>query len=120
MSSLKPITLWAHATGPNPWKVAIVLEELGIPYETKFLEMPDMKGPEFTKINVNGRVPAIQDPNNGGFAIWESGAIIQYLVEKYDTEGKLSYKDGGNKKFEENQWLQFQMSGQGPYMGQGE
>jgi len=36
----KPITLWSHGTGPNPWKVAIVLEELGVSYETKFMDFP--------------------------------------------------------------------------------
>ena len=118
MASLKPIILHSHTSGPNPWKVAIILEELGIPYESKFHELPKLKEAEFTKINPNGRVPAIVDPNNGDFTLWESGAIIQYLVDEYDTQGKISYK-GGKERYLENQWLNFQMSGQGPYYGQG-
>ena len=51
----KPIILYNHGTGPNPWKVAIVLEELGIPYENKFLEFPEMKAEPYLSINPNGR-----------------------------------------------------------------
>lgn len=65
MSSVKPIVLYSHATGPNPWKVAIILEELKIPYETKFLEFPEMKQEPYESLNPNGRVPAIEDPNTG-------------------------------------------------------
>ncbi len=51
----QPITLYSHATGPNPWKVAIILEELGLKYESKFVEMADMKKAPFEKLNPNGR-----------------------------------------------------------------
>lgn len=61
--SMKPLTLHAHSTGPNPYKVAIVLEALKLPYEVKMWEFGDsengVKGPVFTKINENGRVPAL-------------------------------------------------------------
>jgi len=116
MSSLKPITLYSHATGPNPWKVAIVLEELKVPYTSKFMDMADLKKPPFEKINVNGRVPAIEDPNTG-ITLWESGAIIEYLVETYDPKATLTYTSSP-EKFHVKQWLYFQMSGQGPYFGQ--
>jgi glutathione S-transferase len=43
MSSLKPITLYAHASGPNPWKTAIILEELKLAYELKLMEFSDLK-----------------------------------------------------------------------------
>lgn len=117
MSSLKPITLYSHTKGPNPWKTVIILEELHLPYHTKFIEFPDMKKAPFaTEVNLNGRVPAITDPNTG-LTLWESGAINQYLVEKYDKTHSLSYTT-----FPEthlcNQWLHFQVSGQGPYYGQ--
>jgi glutathione S-transferase len=62
--SLKPITLYSHSSGPNAWKVAIILEELGLPFETKFLEFPEMKQDLFLSKNPNGRVPAIFDPNS--------------------------------------------------------
>ena len=61
----KPITLYGHASGPNPWKVAILLEELGLPYETVYLQFSDLKKEPFESKNPNGRVPAIEDPNTG-------------------------------------------------------
>lgn len=117
MASLKPITLYSHATGPNPWKVVIVFEELNIPYETKFLQFTELKQPAFEKININGRVPAIEDPNTG-ITLWESGAILEYLVETYDKEKTISFAAGTPEYFLAKQWLHFQMSGQGPYFGQ--
>lgn len=107
----------AIAQGPNPFKVAIILEELGIPYERVVVEMADMKKEPFEKINPNGRVPAIEDPNTG-ITLWESGAIIEYLIETYDKSNKLSYGDKSPEKFLTKQWLHFQVSGQGPYFGQ--
>ncbi len=120
MSSLKPLTLYSHAQGPNPKKVVMVLEELQLPYETIVIGNTDLKKPPFnTEISLNGRVPAIKDPNNNDFILWESGAILQYLVETYDTEEhKISYPGPGPEKFLCYQWLHFQMSGQGPYYGQ--
>lgn len=61
-------------------------------------------------------VPAIEDPNTG-FTIWESGAIIEYLVDEYDTTEKISYNSKA-EKYQLKQWLYFQVSGQGPYFGQ--
>lgn len=62
------------------------------------------------------RVPAIQDPNTN-LTLWESGAIVEYLVETYDKSNQLSY-DTTPEKFQLKQWLHFQVSGQGPYFGQ--
>lgn len=115
--SPKPILLWGHVTGSNPWKVVLLFEELGLPYEIKFLELSDTKKPEFLSINPNGRVPAIQDPNTG-IDIWESGAILEYLVDRYDKEHKISFEKSTPDFYYAQQWLHFQMSGQGPYFGQ--
>lgn len=79
--------------------------------------MGDLKKPPFEKLNPNGRVPAIEDPNTG-ITLWESGAIIEYLVETYDKSNSLTYTQSP-EKYEVKQWLHFQMSGQGPYFGQG-
>lgn len=78
--------------------------------------MEDVKGEAFTKLNPNGRVPAIHDPNSG-ITLWESGAIIEYLIETYDKDGKLSYSTSPEKYYQK-QYLHFQTSGQGPYYGQ--
>jgi glutathione S-transferase len=66
----KPIHLYSHATGPNPWKVVIFLEELGIPYETEFVDFANIKKEPFINVNPNGRVPAITDPNTN-VTLWE-------------------------------------------------
>jgi len=116
MSNLKPITLYSHASGPNSWKVAIVLEELGVPYENKFMSFPAMKQEPYTSINPNGRVPSIEDPNTG-IKLFESGAILQYIIETYDTTHKLSHASSP-EKYHSYSWLHFQTSGQGPYFGQ--
>ncbi|KAL8994187.1 MAG: hypothetical protein Q9188_007138 [Gyalolechia gomerana] len=59
---------------------------------------------------------AIKDPNEG-VVLWESCAIIRYLIEKYDKKNTLSY-DTVPEKYLLDQWLFFQASGQGPYYGQ--
>jgi len=55
-------TKYSTASGPYPWKVVIVLEELGIPYETEYVGMADIKKPPYEKINPNGRVPPSTTP----------------------------------------------------------
>ncbi|KAI0659285.1 glutathione S-transferase C-terminal-like protein [Cubamyces menziesii] len=118
-SSGKQFTLYGDVAGPNPLKVAIVLEELGLEYDVVSVDIfkNEHKGPEYTKLNPNGRLPTLVDHSNGDFTIWESGAILLYLAEKYDKEHKLSVADEGDK-FHLIQWLFFQASGQGPYFGQ--
>ncbi|KAL7266688.1 hypothetical protein RUND412_010758 [Rhizina undulata] len=91
----KPFTLFSHPGGPNPWKVAIILEQLGLEYHSEYLTFGvggDVKQEPYITINPNGRVPALIDHNNNDYAIFESGAIILYLVEKYDTEHKISFE----------------------------
>ena len=112
MSSIKPIKIYSHAAGPNPWKVVIIFNELGIPYESEF---PQAHVEPYISINPNGRFPAIEDPNTG-VTLWESGSVIDYIIETYDKEHKLSYGEFP-QKFEQNNWKHFQVSGQGPYFG---
>ncbi|KAG5926072.1 hypothetical protein E4U42_003684 [Claviceps africana] len=116
MSSLKPLILYSHAGGPNPWKVAIILEELGLPYEAKVLDFTAAKEEPFISLNPNGRLPGFEDPNTK-ISLWESGAIIDYLIDQYDTSHKLSYANSP-EKYQTRVWEHFQMSGQGPYFGQ--
>ena len=61
-----------------------IVHELGIPFEHVALEMKDLKGPEFLKINPNGKVPAMVD---GDFKLFESMAINLYLAAKYNKNG---------------------------------
>jgi glutathione S-transferase len=72
--------------GPNPVKVAMALEHLGLDYDCVPLEFGEGKGtvkdPEYTsKVNPNGRVPALIDHSNN-FTVFESAAILAYLAEK--------------------------------------
>jgi glutathione S-transferase len=66
------------------------------------------------KINPNGRIPAITD---GGQRVFESGAILLYLTDKYDTERKFSYDHGTSEYWEQMSWIMFQMGGVGPMQG---
>lgn len=64
----------------------------------------------------DSRVPAIEDPNTK-ITLWESGAIIEYLIDTYDKSHELTYTTFP-EKYQLKQWLYFQTSGQGPYFGQ--
>jgi GST-like protein len=104
---------------PNGVKVAIALEEMGIPYEahTVSLSDADVKSPEFLSLNPNNKIPAIIDPNGPDgvpVSLFESGAILIYLAEK---SGKLMGKTA-TEKARVVQWLMFQMGGLGPMLGQ--
>ncbi|EPT00878.1 hypothetical protein FOMPIDRAFT_85983 [Fomitopsis schrenkii] len=114
MSHGKQFTLYTPFVAPNGWKVAFVLAELGLDYEPKYLDFgkQEQKGPEHTNFNPNGRIPTLVDHGNNDYDIWESNAIMQYLVEKYDTEHKISVSNF-EEKFQQLQWLFFQSSGQG-------
>lgn len=109
------IELFTAAT-PNGWKASITLEELGLPYKVRRIDFDkrEQKEPSYLKINPNGRIPAIVDHDNGGFAVFESGALMIYLAEK---AGKLLPTDVKGRSLV-IQWLMFQMGGVGPMMGQ--
>ncbi|GJE97545.1 glutathione S-transferase [Phanerochaete sordida] len=119
MSHGKQFTLYTHKRGPNGWKVAIVLEELGLTYESIYFDFKqgEHKASEHTNYNPNGRIPTIIDHANADYVLWESDAILYYLVEHYDPLHRVSVSEAGDK-FHQLQWLFFQSSGQGPYFGQ--
>jgi len=104
------------APTPNGWKVSIMLEELGLPYTVRPINLLEgqQKEPWFLKINPNGRIPAIIDRDEDDFAVFESGAILIYLAEK---SGQL-LPSGWRPRSEVIQWLMFQMAGIGPMQGQ--
>jgi glutathione S-transferase len=122
MSSQPSITLYTAQT-PNGTKISIALEELGIPYTVKKVDLSTgvQKEPWFVAINPNGRIPAIADssfPDGKELHVFESGAILQYLVETYDHDHKISYPKGTREHWEVLQWLFFQNAGIGPMQGQ--
>ena len=120
-NSLRPLILHAHSTGPNPYKVAIALEALNLAYTVKLWDFSatsaGVKGPEFTAINPNGRVPALEDPNTV-VTSWESLACINYLLRVYDPSNKLGPKEDEQSRAEFDAWTSFLVSTLGPMMGQ--
>jgi len=100
----------------NGWKPLIFLHEGEIDYEMTAISFSkkEQKAPEYLKLNPNGRIPTIVDHGNDDFTVFESGAILWYLAEKY---GKF-LSDDPKLKSETLQWLMFQMAGVGPMMGQ--
>ncbi|KAI0545452.1 glutathione S-transferase [Xylaria curta] len=117
---MQPIKVYngRHGTGPNPWKVIIVLAELDLPYQIEWIDYSESKEEPYTLLNPNGRLPAMVDPNKG-VTLFESGAIINYIVDVYDKNCKLTYGDDRlAEKYQVQSWLMLQMSGQGPMFGQ--
>lgn len=114
--NIKPIRVWGKG-GPNPPKVAMILDELDVPHEFEPIKITEVKTPEYLAINPNGRLPTIHDPNTD-LTLWESGAILLYIIENYDKDHKLSFPPGSHEAQLARQWLFFQTTGQGPYYGQ--
>ncbi|MCL4065729.1 glutathione S-transferase N-terminal domain-containing protein [Pseudomonas sp. GX19020] len=113
-----PISLYFWPT-PNGHKIAIALEELGLPYEVKLINIGkgDQFAPDFLAIAPNNRIPAIVDPDGPDGApvsLFESGAILQYLARK---TGKL-YGSSERERIQVEEWLMWQMGGVGPMAGQ--
>ncbi len=106
-------------TTPNGRKVSVMLEELGLPYRVHPVNIgkDDQFKPDYLKINPNGKIPSIVDPDGPDrkpVAMMESGAILIYLADK---TGKLLAKSG-RARYAALQWLMFQMGGVGPMFGQ--
>ncbi|MDA0225358.1 MAG: glutathione S-transferase N-terminal domain-containing protein [Proteobacteria bacterium] len=105
---------------PNGWKVSILLEECGLPYTLKPVNIGrgEQFEPDFLAISPNNRMPAIvdHDPAGGGpsLAVFESGAILSYLAEK---TGRFLPTDL-RARSATLQWLMWQMGGLGPMAGQ--
>ncbi|WP_310474373.1 glutathione S-transferase N-terminal domain-containing protein [Sandarakinorhabdus sp.] len=101
------------APTPDGYKVSIALEELGLAYQVRTLDLAkgEQKQADFLKLNPNGKVPALIDD---GFAVMESGAIMVWLAEK---SGQLLPAEP-RARSEVLQWLMLQVGGLGPMMGQ--
>lgn len=115
MATEKEILLYTAST-MNGWKPVIFLEEAGVDYDLIHIDFSknEQKSPAYMELNPNGRIPTIVDRSNDDFTVFESGAILWYLAEKYQ---KFLPQDP-KRKSETLQWLMFQMAGIGPMMGQ--
>jgi GST-like protein len=100
------------AATPNGRKVSIALEELGLAYETRAWDIgsDEQKSDEFLALNPNHKIPVLEDD---GIVVWESGAILLHLAEKY---GKLLPPDPA-RRIEAIQYAFFQTGGLGPNLG---
>ena len=109
------IHLYTSAT-MNGWKPLIFLEEAEVAYDLTPIDFAkrEQKSDWYTKLNPNGRIPTIVDRSADDFVVFESGAILWYLAEKY---GRFLPADGKGRS-QALQWLMFQMGGVGPMMGQ--
>ncbi|MGI6851595.1 glutathione S-transferase N-terminal domain-containing protein [Mesorhizobium sp. 1B3] len=117
-TQVKPIELYYWPT-PNGWKITIMLEELGVPYEVRYVNIGrgEQFEPSFLKISPNNRMPAIIDPEGPGgepISVFESGAILQYLGRKF---GRF-YPTDERARVAVDEWLFWQMGGLGPMAGQ--
>jgi GSH-dependent disulfide-bond oxidoreductase len=113
-----PIELYYWPT-PNGWKISIMLEECGLPYVVHPIDISrgEQLAAEFLAISPNNRIPAIVDPAGPGgrpIAVFESGAILQYLGRK---TGKFYPRDE-RVRVAVDAWLFWQVGGLGPMAGQ--
>ncbi|WP_395623659.1 glutathione S-transferase N-terminal domain-containing protein [Sphingomonas daechungensis] len=104
---------------PNGRKVAILLEEVALPYEVHRIDFSknEQFRPEFLAVSPNNKIPAIVDragPGGKRLALFESGAILFYLSEK---TGRFMPSDAAGRA-SVHQWLMWQMGGIGPMFGQ--
>jgi GST-like protein len=114
----RPIDLYYWPT-PNGWKISIMLEECGLPYNVIPVNIAkgDQFKPAFLKISPNNRMPAIVDPDGPDgrpISVFESGAILQYLGRK---TGKF-YPAGVRARVAVDEWLFWQMANLGPKAGE--
>ena len=115
---MAPIDLFVWPT-PNGYKISIMLEEIGLPYEVHPIDITagDQFKPEFLKISPNNKMPAIVDPDGPDgqpISIFESGAILMYLAEKTGQFWPADMR----RRYKVIEWLMFQMGGFGPLLGQ--
>lgn len=115
MASRPDIHLYTAST-MNGWKPLMFLEEAGVPFELTAIDFAqkEQKSDWYLALNPNGRIPTIVDRGNDDFVVFESGAILWYLAEKYDVFLPRDAK----QRSETLQWLMFQIGGIGPMMGQ--
>ncbi|MBY0612296.1 MAG: glutathione S-transferase N-terminal domain-containing protein [Beijerinckiaceae bacterium] len=117
-ASSAPIDLYYWPT-PNGWKISIMLEECGLPYNVHKINIGagDQFAEAFLAISPNNRIPAIVDPDGPGgqpISVFESGAILQYLGRK---TGQF-YPADERQRVLVDEWLFWQMGGFGPMLGQ--
>ena len=118
MTQHRPIELHYWPT-PNGWKITIMLEELGAPYEVKYVNIGrgEQFTPEFLAIAPNNRMPAIVDPDGADgepISVFESAAILMYLGRKF---GRFYPVEDERRRVQVEEWLAWQVANVGPVFG---
>lgn len=108
-----------YFVSPNARKIQMALDELGLPYEIRWVDITEGEqfDPAFVRVNPNSKIPAIVDhdgPGGAPLALFESGAILHYLAEK---TGRLLPADPATR-WEATCWVFWQVANQGPNCGQ--
>ncbi len=115
---IAPIDFYYWAT-PNGWKIAIFLEESGLPYNLIPVNINEGEQfePDFLSISPNNKIPAILDPDGSDgrpVSVFESGAILIYLAEKIGRFLPADFR----RRVQTLEWLMFQVGNVGPFLGQ--
>ena len=118
MAENRPIELHYWPT-PNGWKITIMLEELEVPYEVKYVNIGrgEQFTPEFLAIAPNNRMPAIVDPDGADgnpVSVFESAAILMYLGRKF---GRFYPVEDERRRVDVEEWLAWQIANVGPVFG---
>jgi len=125
-SATKPLMLYTGRT-PNGYKVSVLLEELkaaygGPDYDYYPIDIwtNEQKEPWFLAMNPNGRIPTLKDRARGDFPVFETAAILLYLVQHYDPERRFTFDAAteADDYSEMLQWIFFAHGGVGPMQGQ--
>jgi glutathione S-transferase len=105
-----------HSRRARSVRVIWLLEELGVPYEIEPLafKRETLKSPEYLKLHPLGQIPVVQDEK---LTMFESGAIVEYLLEKYG-EGRLAPLPGAPQRGEYLQWFHFGEAGPARHVGE--
>ncbi|MEM1249089.1 MAG: glutathione S-transferase N-terminal domain-containing protein, partial [Acidobacteriota bacterium] len=112
----QPDILLYTASTMNGWKPLLFLEEAEVDYELRPIDFGKREQKEdwYLELNPNGRIPTVVDRGRDDFVVFESGAILWYLAERF---GRF-LPESENQRSQTLQWLMFQMAGVGPMMGQ--
>jgi GST-like protein len=115
-ASIAPLELHYTPT-PNGWKITLLLEEASLPYTVVPVDLAkgDQFKEPFLELSPNGRMPALIDPNHDDVSVFESGAIMLHIAEKYEAAKQFLPTA---QRAESIQWLFWVNAGLGPMAGQ--
>ncbi|CZT20796.1 related to theta class glutathione S-transferase [Ramularia collo-cygni] len=112
---MKPLKIYGDILGPQLCKVVLIVKELGLPYVLKVFDHSTVDKDPYAPTALSRAVPALDDPNNE-LVLWESGAIVEYIIETYDKDNKLHYTTFP-QVWHQKQWAWHQFGGHEAILG---